>query len=92
ACIIGYVVVASWVEYRLNTTINVPTAREKTLLNLFKNAFTVAIAVFGLMLALAQIGVNIAPLLAGAGVIGLAIGFGALENHRIAGRIALASW
>jgi moderate conductance mechanosensitive channel len=29
------------------------------------------------MLALAQIGVNIAPLLAGAGVLGLAIGFGA---------------
>ena len=77
ACIIAYVVVASWVEYRLNTTINMPTAREKTLLNLFKNAFTVALAIFGLMLALGQIGVNIAPLLAGAGVIGLAIGFGA---------------
>lgn len=76
-CIVAYVIVASWVEYRLNTTINAPTAREKTLLNLFKNAFTVALAVFGLMLALGQIGVNIAPLLAGAGVIGLAIGFGA---------------
>lgn len=77
ACIVAYVVVASWVEYRLNTTVNMPTAREKTLLNLFKNAFTVALAIFGSMLALGQIGVNIAPLLAGAGVIGLAIGFGA---------------
>jgi small conductance mechanosensitive channel len=77
-CVILYVVVASWVEYRLNTTIGkAPTPREKTLLNLFKNAFTIALVVFGLMLALAQIGVNIAPLLAGAGVIGLAIGFGA---------------
>ncbi|KFC61999.1 Potassium efflux system KefA protein / small-conductance mechanosensitive channel [Devosia sp. LC5] len=77
-CAVLYVVVASWVEYRLNTTIGkVPTPREKTLLNLFKNAFTIALVVFGLMLALAQIGVNIAPLLAGAGVIGLAIGFGA---------------
>jgi small conductance mechanosensitive channel len=55
----------------------VPSAREKTLLGLFKNAFTIALVVFGLMLALGQIGVNIAPLLAGAGVIGLAIGFGA---------------
>jgi small conductance mechanosensitive channel len=55
----------------------VATNREKTLLNLFKNAFTIALVVFGLMLALAQIGVNIAPLLAGAGVLGLAIGFGA---------------
>ena len=77
-CIVLHVVVASWVEYRLNTSIGkTPTAREKTLLGLFKNAFTIALVVFGAMLALAQIGVNIAPLLAGAGVIGLAIGFGA---------------
>ena len=77
-CIVLHVVVASWVEYRLNTSIGkTPTAREKTLLGLFKNAFTIALVVFGLMLALAQVGVNIAPLLAGAGVVGLAIGFGA---------------
>ncbi len=76
--IVLHVVVSSWVEYRLNTKVGrVPTSREKTLLNLFKNAFTVALAIFALMLALAQIGVNIAPLLAGAGVVGLAIGFGA---------------
>lgn len=76
--ILLHVVVASWVEYRLNSSAGkTPTPREKTLLNLFKNAFTVALVIFGLMLALAQIGVNIAPLLAGAGVLGLAIGFGA---------------
>jgi small-conductance mechanosensitive channel len=76
--IVLYVVVASWVEYRLNASSGkVPTSREKTLLNLFKNAFTIALVIFGAMLALAQIGVNIAPLLAGAGVVGLAIGFGA---------------
>ena len=73
-----HVAMSSWIEYRLNPNYGKPpTAREKTLLNLFKNAFTIALVVFGLMLALAQIGVNIAPLLAGAGVIGLAIGFGA---------------
>ena len=78
ACVVLHVVVASWVEYRLNPNFGKPaTAREKTLLNLFKNAFTIALVIFGLMLALGQIGVNIAPLLAGAGVIGLAIGFGA---------------
>jgi small-conductance mechanosensitive channel len=78
AAIVLHVVVASWVEYRLNVNFGkVPTSREKTLLNLFKNAFTIALVVFGSMLALAQIGVNIAPLLAGAGVVGLAIGFGA---------------
>lgn len=77
-CFVLYVAVSSWIEYRLNpNTGKTPTAREKTLLGLFRNAFTIAVVVFGLMLALAQIGVNIAPLLAGAGVIGLAIGFGA---------------
>ncbi len=76
--IVLHVVVASWVEYRLNINVGrMPTPREKTLLNLFKNAFTIALVIFALMLALAQIGVNIAPLLAGAGVVGLAIGFGA---------------
>jgi small-conductance mechanosensitive channel len=73
-----YLAMSSWVEYRLNPNFGtVPTAREKTLLSLFRNAFTVALAIFIVMLALAQIGINIAPLLAGAGVLGLAIGFGA---------------
>ncbi|MBU1305541.1 MAG: mechanosensitive ion channel [Alphaproteobacteria bacterium] len=77
-CLVLYVAVSSWIEYRLNPNFGrSPTAREKTLLGLFKNAFTIALVIFGMMLALAQIGVNIAPLLAGAGVIGLAIGFGA---------------
>lgn len=73
-----YVAMLSWVEYRLNPDFGtVPTAREKTLLSLFRNAFTTALAVLVLMLALGQLGLNIAPLLAGAGVLGLAIGFGA---------------
>ncbi|WP_172125850.1 mechanosensitive ion channel domain-containing protein [Devosia sp. 919] len=77
ACVVLYIVVASWIEFRLSARAGkMPTAREKTLLSLFKNAFTIALVVFGVMLALAQIGVNIAPLLAGAGVLGLAIGFG----------------
>ncbi|WP_439814655.1 mechanosensitive ion channel domain-containing protein [Zavarzinia sp. CC-PAN008] len=73
-----YLVMSSWVEYRLNPNFGtVPTAREKTLLALGRNAFTVVLAVFVIMLALAQLGINIGPLLAGAGVLGLAIGFGA---------------
>ncbi|MHB2264232.1 mechanosensitive ion channel domain-containing protein [Aliihoeflea sp. PC F10.4] len=73
-----YLAMSSWVEYKLNPNYGtVPTPREKTLLSLFRNAVTVALAIFITMLALAQIGINIAPLLAGAGVLGLAIGFGA---------------
>lgn len=70
--------VSSFVEYRLNPSVGtVPTARERTLLALFRNAFMVVLVVIAAMLALSELGVNIAPLLAGAGVLGLAIGFGA---------------
>jgi len=73
-----YLAMASWVEYRLNPNCGtVPTARERTLLVLFRNAFTITLMLFIVMTALSQIGVNIAPLLAGAGVVGLALGFGA---------------
>lgn len=75
---LAYLAMSSWVEYRLNPEFgSIPTSREKTLLSLFRNAFTIALVILVAMLALAQIGVNIAPLLAGAGVLGLAIGFGA---------------
>ncbi len=52
-------------------------ARVKTLLPLFRKVlFLLLIAVVSLVI-LAQLGINIAPLLAGAGIIGLAVGFGA---------------
>jgi small conductance mechanosensitive channel len=67
----------SWIEYRLNPGAGfVSTPRARTLLTLFRNAFTIAITVIGVMLALSELGVDIAPLIAGAGVLGLAIGFG----------------
>jgi len=73
-----YVIVSSWIEYRLNPDFGtVPTARERTLLALFRNAFTVTLSVVVAIMMLAELGVNIGPLLAGAGVIGLAVGFGA---------------
>ncbi|MBB3935087.1 mechanosensitive ion channel domain-containing protein [Aureimonas phyllosphaerae] len=73
-----HLVFSSWVEYRLNPNFgSVPTARERTLLSLFRNALTIALALIVMMLVLSQIGINIAPLLAGAGVVGLAVGFGA---------------
>ncbi|MCB1492333.1 MAG: mechanosensitive ion channel [Rhodobiaceae bacterium] len=73
-----WAVISSWIDHRLTLDLegrNV-SARSRTLLSLFRNAFTVAIFVFGAMTALSQLGIDIAPLLAGAGVIGLAIGFG----------------
>ncbi|OBY92558.1 mechanosensitive ion channel protein [Pseudomonas sp. AU11447] len=52
-------------------------ARALTMLPLIRNVLFVTIAVIALIVALANMGMNVTPLLAGAGVIGLAIGFGA---------------
>jgi len=51
--------------------------RMRTLLPLLRNAFLVLLVVLVTMTVLSELGLNIAPLLAGAGVVGLAIGFGA---------------
>jgi len=70
--------VTSWVDYRLNPeTGEVASAREVTLLTLLRNAVTIAIVILALMFALSEMGLNIGPLIASAGVVGLAIGFGA---------------
>lgn len=53
------------------------SARMRTLLPLVRNALTIVLGVLVGLIVLSEMGVNIAPLLAGAGVIGLAVGFGA---------------
>jgi small conductance mechanosensitive channel len=55
----------------------VRSARARTLLPLIRNAFRVVLGVMVTLIVLSELGINIAPLLAGAGVVGLAIGFGA---------------
>jgi small-conductance mechanosensitive channel len=52
-------------------------SRLATLLPIFRNFLLISIVVIAGMIALSQVGVNIAPLFAGAGVVGLAVGFGA---------------
>ncbi|MDF1794628.1 MAG: mechanosensitive ion channel [Thalassobaculaceae bacterium] len=52
------------------------SSRTKTLLPLLRRAVLVALIVFGGLIVLSELGIDIAPLLAGAGVVGLAIGFG----------------
>lgn len=73
-----WLALTSWVDYRLNPDFGrVATARERTLLSLLRNALTIVLVVITLMVALSELGLDIAPLIASAGVIGLAIGFGA---------------
>ena len=52
------------------------SARLRTLLPLLRTALLITILVFAGLMVLSEIGINIAPLLAGAGIIGVAIGFG----------------
>lgn len=77
--VVFWIGLASWIEQRLNpeTGSGEPSAREKTLLTIFRNAIAITLIVITLMIVLAEIGINIGPLIAGAGVLGLAIGFGA---------------
>jgi len=51
-------------------------SRTRTLLPLIKMSMRIALGTIVLMMVLSALGVNIAPVLAGAGVLGLAVGFG----------------
>ena len=77
--ILSWTVLASVIEHRLGTSTgrSIPTEREKTLLMLFRNAAAITIVTMTILVVLSQIGIDIGPLIAGAGVAGLAIGFGA---------------
>jgi small conductance mechanosensitive channel len=68
------------------------SARMRTLLPLLRNAFRILLVVMVALIVLSELGINIAPLLAGAGVVGLAIGFGAqtLVKDLITGIFILA--
>jgi small conductance mechanosensitive channel len=68
-------------------------SRARTLLNITRHFVLVFLGLIAVFLILAELGLNIAPLLAGAGVIGLAIGFGSqkLVQDIITGMFVLFS-
>lgn len=67
----------SWVDLQLEEKLDPDNARMRTLLPLAKNALMVVLIITTILIILSELNIEIAPLLAGAGVIGLAIGFGA---------------
>lgn len=73
----AWLVATGMIEAKMNSDTGMPTARMQTLLALFRNAIAIALITITAMIVLSELGVNIGPLLAGAGVLGLAIGFGA---------------
>ena len=75
-----WILAASYIEHRLSPSKKVTpsaAARAETLLGLFRSSLAIVIIVMTVMIILSEIGVEIGPLIAGAGVLGLAVGFGA---------------
>lgn len=54
----------------------------QTVSNVFARIATVAVWLIALLMVLSQFGINITPILTGAGILGIAIGFGAQELVR----------
>jgi small-conductance mechanosensitive channel len=91
AAYLAYRAVEIWVQRQAGEELDPTTAaltgaghpggagasRLATLLPIFKNFLLITIVVIAAMLILLELGVNITPLFAGAGVVGLAVGFGA---------------
>ena len=69
------VVIEHWMSRAREDTVR--SARLETLLPLARKAALIVLIVVVTMTVLSELGVNIGPLLAGAGVVGLAVGFGA---------------
>ncbi|CAN5225444.1 hypothetical protein BH11PSE4_BH11PSE4_19830 [soil metagenome] len=81
---IAVVMLATLVAWEVGTAFgerlalrNPTSTRMNTLLPFLQNAFRIVLMTIVSLIVLSEIGVNIAPLLAGAGVFGLALGFGA---------------
>lgn len=77
--VVVWEVASSLIERHLSSNADgaSPSTRARTLLPLAQTALKIVLVVLVVMVVLAEIGVNITPLLAGAGVVGLAVGFGA---------------
>lgn len=67
--------IAEYVLFRAD--MNGQGTRMKTMLPVIRSLLTLVVGIIFLIILLAEIGVNVMPLLAGAGVVGIAVGFGA---------------
>jgi small conductance mechanosensitive channel len=74
---VGWEALSAGIERYLASENASHSQRAQTLLPLIRKAMLVALTVVVGLTVLSELGINIAPLLAGAGVVGLAVGFGA---------------
>jgi small conductance mechanosensitive channel len=75
--LVGWVAMSTFVERYLTSEDAARSQRVRTLLPLLRKVILAVLTVVVGLTVLSEIGINIAPLLAGAGVVGLAVGFGA---------------
>jgi len=75
--IVGWEALSAGIERYLASEDASRSQRARTLLPLIRKVILVALIVVVGLTVLSELGINIAPLLAGAGVVGLAVGFGA---------------
>lgn len=59
-----------------NTSEEAEKKREDTLIRIFTGALNIVVIIVALMMILGELGIEIGPLIAGAGIVGLAVGFG----------------
>lgn len=64
-------------EYAMSSKSNLNSARVETLLPVLRNIILSILVVLVFIISLSEAGIDILPLLAGAGVLGIAVGFGA---------------
>lgn len=76
AALVVWEIFSAAIERHLAKLTSSSRTRQRTLLPLLRTTMLCIIVVMAGLIVLSEIGVNIAPLLAGAGVVGLAIGFG----------------
>ena len=59
-----------------DTSIEAEKKREDTLIHIFRSALRVVLIVLSILMILQEFGLKIGPILAGAGIVGVAVGFG----------------
>ena len=77
--VVVWLVSVVWIERFLSPEIGggAPGVRTQTLLSLLRSGWAVVVFACAALMVLTEVGINIGPLIAGAGVFGLAVGFGA---------------
>jgi moderate conductance mechanosensitive channel len=74
---VGKLAIQNFFKVRMKSPLRISERREATLLKLLENILTYAVYFISIMMILSALTINVQAMLAGAGIVGLAVGFGA---------------